>query len=358
MRLPLVLAAVFVACLPFAAKSAPLPPVIEPEAGFEHLTTPDGVEVGIWYPAQGRTVVMPLGPNVQRVIPGAALPQGKRALVVISHGTGGAYSGHADTAIALAKAGFIVAALTHPGDNWRDQNRVAMVEDRPRALSALIDTMLTTWRGAKVVDAGRIAAFGFSAGGFTVLAAAGGRPDLSTIAHHCADHPSWFDCRLLASHPRPDWPTWSWLGDRRIKALVVAAPALGFAFDRAGLADLTMPIQLWRADDDEILPAPDYADAVHAALPKAPEFHAVRKAGHFDFLMPCASPDTMPEICSSKPGFDRAAFHRAFNARIVRFLTKALSGHGQSSDGAGPYTNLNRRQGRPGFPACARSARR
>lgn len=334
MRFLLVLATVVLASLPLPTPGASLPLAIQPEAGFEHLTTPDGVEVGIWYPAQGEPVAMPLGPNVQQVIPGAALPAGKHALVVISHGTGGAYSGHADTAIEMAKAGFIVAALTHPGDNWRDQSRVAMVEDRPRALSALIDMMLNRWHGAKAVDAGRIAAFGFSAGGFTVLAEAGGRPDLSSLTRHCVDHPAWFDCRLLASHPHADRPAWSWQGDQRIKALVVAAPALGFAFDRAGLATLTMPIQLWRADDDEILPAPDYADAVRAALPRAPEFHAVRKAGHFDFLMPCTSPDALPEICSSRPSFDRAAFHRAFNARIVRFLTEALYERKAGSDGA------------------------
>lgn len=324
MRAFLVLTAVFLTSLPPAATSTPVSPWTEPEAGFEHLTTPEGVEIGVWYPAYGQAVTMALGPNVQQVIPGATLPKGKHPLVVISHGTGGAFSGHADTAIALARAGFIVAALTHPGDNWRDQSRVAMVEDRPRALSALIDTMLTRWHGAKAVDAGRIAAFGFSAGGFTVLAEAGGRPDLSTIARHCADHPTWFDCRLLASHPPANRPIWSWKGDKRIKALVVAAPALGFAFDRPGLAGLTMPIQLWRADDDQILPAPDYADAVRSALPKAPEFHAVPGAGHFDFLMPCIAPDALPEICSSAPGFDRAAFHRDFNAQVVRFLTEAL----------------------------------
>lgn len=327
MRAFLMLTALILASLPPAAMSTPVPATTRPQAGFEHLTTPEGVEVGVWYPAQGRAVAMSLGPNVQQVVPGADLPQGKHPLVVISHGTGGAFSGHADTAIALAKAGFIVAALTHPGDNWRDHSRVAMIEDRPRALSALIDTMLTTWHGHDVVDAGRIAAFGFSAGGFTVLAAAGGRPDLSTIARHCADHPAWFDCLLLASHPRGDKPVWSWRGDRRIKALVVAAPALGFTFNRAGLAGLTMPIQLWRADDDQILPAPDYSDAVRAALPKVPDFHAVPGAGHFDFLMSCVTPDAMIEICSSKPGFDRAAFHRDFNARIVRFLTEALKGN-------------------------------
>jgi predicted dienelactone hydrolase len=302
MRAFLVLIAAILASPPFAAMSAPVLPGTRPEAGFEHLTTPEGVEIGIWYPAHGQSVAMPLGPNVQQAVPGAAMPEGMHPLVVISHGTGGAFSGHADTAIALARAGFIVAALTHPGDNWRDQSRVAMVEDRPRALSALIDFMLTSWPGHKAVDAGRIAAFGFSVGGFTVLAEAGARPDLSTIARHCADHPAWFDCRLLASHPHGDRPVWSWKGDRRIKALVVAAPALGFVFDRAGLAGLTMPIQLWRAEDDRILPAPDYADAVRAALPEAPEFHVVPGAGHFDFLMPCVTPDALPEICSSQPG--------------------------------------------------------
>lgn len=170
------------------------------------------------------------------------------------------------------------------------------------------------------------------------------RPDLSTVTPHCRDHPAWFDCRLLTSHPHPDRPAWSWQGDRRIKALVVAAPALGFAFDRAGLASLTMPIQLWRADEDEILPAPDYADAVRAALPRAPEFHAIRKAGHFDFLMPCTSPDVLPEICRSRPDFDRAAFHRAFNARIVRFLTNVLDSRRAGSDNAAPASDHVLRQ--------------
>lgn len=324
MRAFFVLTAAILASLSPAAMSAPVPPGIQLEAGFEHLTTPNGVEIGVWYPAQGQVIAMPLGPNLQQVVPNAAVPERKHPLVVISHGTGGAFSSHADTAIALARAGFIVAALTHPGDNWRDQSRVAMVEDRPRALSTLIDFMLTSWPGHEAVDASRIAAFGFSAGGFTVLVEAGGRPDLSTIERHCVDHPIWFDCRLLASHPHGNRPIWSWKGDKRIKALVVAAPALGFTFDRAGLAGLTMPIQLWRADDDQILPAPEYADAVRAALPRAPEFHAVPGAGHFDFLMPCTTSDALPEICSSKAGFDRAAFHRDFNVRIVHFLTKVL----------------------------------
>ena len=99
--------------------------------------------------------------------------------------------------------------------------------------------------------------------------------------------------------------------DRRIKAIVVATPALGFTFDRSGLRTVTVPVQLWRAGDDRILPAPWYADAVRAALPRSPEFHDVAGAGHFDSLAPCAADAPRLPICDGVPGFDRNGFHRA-----------------------------------------------
>lgn len=298
-----------------------------PQAGFERTTTAEGVEVGIWYPAPGAAVHQRLGLYAQDVVPGGVLPPGRHPLIVMSHGSGGDFSGHADTAAALARAGFIVAALTHPGDNWRDKSRATHVEDRPQALGALITYMLTGWAGHKNVDPGRIGAFGFSAGGFTVLAAAGGRPDLSRMAAHCAAHPAFFDCRMVGALPPGPGIAWPDKGDARIRAIVVAAPALGFAFDRAGLAGVRVPVQLWRADADRVLPAPFYADAVRAALPVPPEFHGAAGAGHFDFLAPCADPKTVPQICESAPGFDRSGFHTGFNADVVRFFRAALHGH-------------------------------
>jgi predicted dienelactone hydrolase len=233
--------------------------------------------------------------------------------------------GHVDTAVALARAGFIVAALTHPGDNWRDNSRATQIDRRPPALSALISYMLTDWSGHAAIDPNRIGAFGFSSGGFTVLAAAGGRPDMRRFVDHCAQHPQFFDCSLLKSGPRAVTGAWPEMRDPRIKAIVVAAPALGFTFDRAGLARVRVPVQLWRADDDRILPAPFYADAVRAALPMGPEFHSVPNAGHFDFLAPCADTSIAPQICQSAPGFDRTAFHARFNAAVVRFLRRKLA---------------------------------
>ncbi|CEF40044.1 hypothetical protein ASN_630 [Acetobacter senegalensis] len=290
------------------------------EVGFQYRHMSDGTEVGIWYPVIGRPVHQHLGIYEQDIVPEGQPLGHDLPLVVISHGHGGVSSGHLDTAVALAHAGFVVASLTHPGDNWRDDSRAIQVADRPKALSRLITYMLTTWPHHTVISAARIGAFGFSSGGFTVLAAAGAQPDFARVAAHCNQHPEYYDCQLIRHHPGP-LPTWSDSHDPRIKAIVVAAPALGYTFGREGLRDVTIAVQLWRADDDHILPAPLYADAVQADLPHTPEFHSVPGAGHFDFLAPCA---VSTPICQSAPDFNRIAFHRDFNANVVTFFTRAL----------------------------------
>ena len=121
-------------------------------------------------------------------------------------------------------------------------------------------------------------------------------------------------------------PRSAFLHDPRIRAAVVAAPALGFTFEREGLKDVRLPLQLWRAQDDHLLPNPDYAQAVRDALPRAPEYHVVANADHFDFLAPCNErlAQAAPEICRERPGFDRAAFHATFNAAVVRFFMRTL----------------------------------
>jgi predicted dienelactone hydrolase len=48
-------------------------------------------------------------------------------LVVISHGNGGGPQSHADLAMALANAGYVVAAIMHPGDNYADGSALGAV---------------------------------------------------------------------------------------------------------------------------------------------------------------------------------------------------------------------------------------
>ena len=121
-------------------------------------------------------------------------------------------------------------------------------------------------------------------------------------------------------------PASTWFDDRRIKAAVVAAPALGYTFGYSGLEHVQIPIQLWRAQADHILPHPYYAEAVHIALSRPPEYHVVPNADHFDFLAPCSEQleKSAPVICSERAGFDRVAFHSQFNTDVVNFFRRTL----------------------------------
>jgi len=150
------------------------------------------------------------------------------------------------------------------------------------------------------------------------------------VLPYCAAHPAQFTCTLVAGRgaalARTTNAATPAMRERRIRAAVVVAPALGFTFDAAALAQVDIPVQLWRAEDDAILPSPWYAEHVRTALPRAPEYHVVPRAGHFDFLAPCTPmlASLAPQICTSAQGFDRSDFHRRFNADVIGFFKANL----------------------------------
>jgi predicted dienelactone hydrolase len=308
-------------------------------AGFQYGTAPDPdgkpIELGIWYPSDAPTKTEPLGLSTQDAayygpIAGNALP-----LIVISHGTGGSAAGHYDTALALADAGFVVVALSHPGDDYQDRSNSFTVRnfvERPKQVSRVIDYMLSSWDGHDHLDPSRIGIFGHSAGGATALIVIGGTPDMTLATIFCRDHPDDWGCQQARALPdaakkATDWTSaLEWHHDPRVKAAVIAAPAIGYAFTKVGLDKVTAPVQLWRAEDDKINPNKWNADIVRDALPQPPEDHLVAKAGHFDFLAPCsdALAKVAAQICTSEPGFDRTAFHRDMNQAIVAFFKAKL----------------------------------
>jgi predicted dienelactone hydrolase len=311
------------------------------EVGFSQLRIANGAEqpllVGVWYPTAAPAEVHPLRAYVQTVAPDAPVAGERLPLIVMSHGNGSNYQNHYDTALALAKAGFVAIAVSHTGDTHDDQSRALFVTDRLQHIRRLVDYMLSEWPDHARIDANRIGMFGFSSGGFTALISIGGAPDVGLQEAHHRAHPDYYDAQLfnrasdqakaemqvlVRSKPAAS----SWVHEPRIKAAVVAAPAVGYAFGREGLKDVTVPIQLWRPAEDHILPQPDYAEAVRIALPSPPEYHVVENADHFDFLAPCTDilRQYAPAICVSRPGFDRTAFHQTFNAEVVRFFNETL----------------------------------
>jgi predicted dienelactone hydrolase len=313
------------------------PAAFAANVGFEQVSVPNGTSkpliVGIWYPTDATASQQPLGLSIQDVAPDAA-PVGEHlALVVVSHGTGGSYDAHYDTALALAHAGFVVAAVSHTGDTYDDQSQAAQIWTRSAHIHRLIDYMLAEWPAHAQIDPNRVGMFGFSAGAFTALVTVGGTPDLTKVAPHCQAFPNGFECGVVKRAPPglaaslAGLPASVWVHDPRVRAAVVAAPALGYTFGKAGLANITAPIQLWRAENDHILPGLEYAEAVHRDLPSPPDYHLVANMDHFDFLSPCSAAlaKSVPAICAEQPGFDRTAFHAAFNRDVVAFFEAKLN---------------------------------
>lgn len=305
--------------------------------GFQQLQVADPqgqpIALDIWYPSDAPTVPLRLGPYELSVAAAAPLAGAHLPLVLISHGTGGSALTHYDTALALAEAGFIAAAIEHTGDNWHDRsNSFAQrnFTERPRQLKLALDYLLTNWSGRDHIAADQIGALGHSAGGFTVLVAIGGEPDLALAAAFCKEHPEDWGCARVrtaaAGAPADAASDPVWTHDPRIKAAVIAATALGRTFSRAGFAGVTVPVQLWQGENDEIAVQRWSFDLIKANLPAPPETHVIPLAGHFAFLPPCsqALADAAPEICRDPPGFDRAVFHRDFNAAIVAFFNRQL----------------------------------
>lgn len=291
--------------------------VVSGTVGFERVTVPDSDDkprqIGIWYPSDTPASPQPLGPYRQTVANDGTITGSQLPLVVILHGVQGMFENHYHTALALAEAGFVVAGVSQ-GQDMR-------LAERPRHVGSVLNYMLAAWRHHDRLDPSGIGIFGFSVGGFTALVAVGGMPDLSRMASYCAEHPD----RVCGMSLDTSVSASAWVHDARLKAAVVAAPTLGFTFSPDVRTSIKVPIQLWRAGNDEITPHPGHAEAIYNALLTKPDYVVVPNAGHFVFLACTAEIATRaPAICQDAPHFDRDAFHQMFNSRVVAFFKTHL----------------------------------
>ena len=307
--------------------------------GFESATIPTSppIDIGIWYPSSSPVVTavnIPFGQAlaVDGEILGEDLP-----LIVVSHGNRGRMAAHSHTALALAEAGYVVVALTHPGDNY--QNPLTSPFDwlvsRPADISETIDFMLSDWVHADRIDADRIGVYGFSAGGYTALASAGAVIDFDVRVRFCRDNPQEHTCGDDADGivaPAAFYPQLRAVtGDPRIGAISVSAPGFSYSFDREALAEVTVPVQIWSGTLDESVPHETNGALLAANLPHSPDVHVVEGAGHFAFTAICPSSVRQYDryawniYCVDADGFDRADFHQVFHRGIVEFFNSTLS---------------------------------
>jgi predicted dienelactone hydrolase len=297
--------------------------------GFQRITVADAghppISAAIWYPTDAKPGFVFVGSGGMRAASDAPVAGENLPLIVMSHGTGASALSHVDTALALAENGFVVVAPTHPGDNFQDDSDVGKPDwlaNRARHLQRVVDVALGEWDGRRHIDPRRVGVFGFSAGATAALIDIGGKPDLGRIWSQCSEHPE-FVCKLTSPETYRQAAPQAWQRDERIRAAVLAAPGLGFTFAPDGVSDVRVPVQLWAGTKDSTVPVATNAGLLQQMLGQRAEMHVVPGAAHLSFLMPCGLLAPR-QICEDPKGFDRAAFHKRFNADVVRFFKTRL----------------------------------
>lgn len=292
----------------------------ETSAGCRTLEVADVVQgahvpLRVMYPTQAPERMQPFGPfmaslavdaPVASPAAGTALP-----LIVVSHGTGSTPWLFRDLAAHLARAGFVVALVQHPGNTRGDDGlagKAINLENRPRHIRLAIDALFgDEVIGPHLARAG-VALIGHSLGGYTALAAAGGKP--SAFAWETPDGKPG---PLTVEH------------DPRVRALVLLAPATVWFMAEGALGDVDVPILMWTGGKDL------HAEPIHAQIvarglrdPTRLDHRIVPDGGHFAFVSPYPAQLKNPAIPPSQDpeGFDRAAFLPVLFEGILTFLRR------------------------------------
>lgn len=217
----------------------------------------------VMYPTAVPSSPTAFGPYSIEVSPKAPITAGQYPLVVASHGNGGSHLLYRTICTQLAKSGYVVAMLEHPGNNRHNNELEGTYENlvnRPRHVRLTIDAVLsdTAFKSSLLSD--KVAIIGHSIGGYTALAVAGGTP--------------WSEERRRVEV----------VTDPRVQALVLLAPATPWYLPEGSLRHVKVPILMLIAEHDPYTPR-WHAELVLNGVPDRNQvtFRVVENAGHFSF---------------------------------------------------------------------------
>jgi predicted dienelactone hydrolase len=326
-------------------------PAITAALGWESST----ITGLIWYPVSASApeqaqYIGPAGkPNfrAEAVAVGAPLvaQPARLPLILVSHGNGGSSAQMAWLGTALARAGFIAAAIDHPGNTSAGKPTVQGFTEwwfRPPAMSAALDRVLSDPVFGPRIDRDRIGAAGYSRGGFAVVGLAGGQVDLAPFRVFCARYPDDGTCNAPPQIPdiearvkamTANDPSYraglaaagAAYADRRIRAIYAIAPSVGESLTLESLRKIAIPSRFVYGTADVTVIPPSNALRIAGAIPNATTL-VIPDASHFVFFAACtpAGKVAAARVCTDAATVDRAAVHKQVAEDATAFFESAL----------------------------------
>ncbi len=325
--------------------------VTEPTAALRDAQHHDVLRITVWYSAAADSEerLLTLGPPAQplrdvgRDAPNApfAARDARHPVILLSHGFGGTARIMGWLGIPLARAGYVVIAVDHPGDNAVDPMTVAgaiLWWDRAVDLRTALDAARRDPVIGPHLDTDDVGLAGFSAGGFTALVAGGARVDRAHLFRFCATHPKDGVCRpqrelpvsqeqLEATERAPAIAAdIAHAGDDYtipgVRAVFAIAPALVQALDPDSLRHFGVPVSIVLGDADTVAPPATNGLVADELIPNA-QLIQLPRVGHYDFLADCTQAGRMiaPTCRTAVP---QQATHAAAIRAALAFFGPAL----------------------------------
>jgi predicted dienelactone hydrolase len=313
-------------------------------------TNPRPLLTDVWYPAVDTAAEddVSIGPpDTPFFIAGKAARDAEfvsapasSPLVLLSHGTGGMSLQLGWLASYLASEGYIVAGINHHGNNalepYTTQGFLRYWE-RAKDLTAVLDQLLVDPNLGARINPDQIGAAGFSLGGYTVIAIAGGVTSVRLLIE------AFENSGRDLSKEIPEFPDPTTLvkefkslnryaavadasyRDHRVKSIFAIAPALGEAFSPEGLSPIRIPVKIIVGEADQTAPAAANASYLAKHI-KGAELAILEKVGHYTFLAEAteAGKQEFPIFCLDALGVSRVSTHRMVAKWARGFFEKTL----------------------------------
>ena len=229
-----------------------------------------------------------------------------KPVIVFSHGWGSVRSDLRYLAEHLASHGYVVAALEHPGSNANSAKAVrkgkkGLVEpqeflDRPKDVSFILDELEKLNETGNHPLQGKLATnnvmvVGYSFGGGTALALAGGELQIEDLKQRCQPNLARTNVSenlqcLAQALPEKTYQ----LRDARIKQAIALNPTTSLMFGETGLTKVQIPTLILSSSADKITPPLSEQVLGFAKIPSPKWLVGVVGASHLSVIDPSLPP--------------------------------------------------------------------